>query len=215
MLGSLMVQETVNRDKYIMSHPSHTGLFSSQSKLPCYVMFRYSHNIIFFIAENVIKPQKVVELESNIAKETVSNPHYQNITHLYTDNDLKSESEKSKQISTAYPNSHSELYEDEQGYAIPSIHTIPIETKDNILMNKILLGSGIYEGCIQLNQNVAYSPSRIWSQKPDCLVADQETNPLFQWNQKKVGNPSPEYAEIVSNERYQGIGMQEQHNYHI
>ena len=178
-------------------------------------MVFYSHIINIIIVENAIKPQKVVELESNTAKETVSNPHYRNITHLYTDNDPKSESEKSKQISTAYPNSHSEQYEDEQGYAIPSIDTIPMETKDNNLMNKILLGDRMYGGCIQLNQNMA---CRIWSQKPDYSVADQEINPLFQRNQKKVDttrSPSPEYAEVVSKERYQGTGMQEQHYYHI
>ena len=93
-----------------------------------------------------------------------------------------------------------------------------MEIKDNNLMNKILLGSGMYGGGIQLNQNVAYSPSRILSQKPDCSVADQEINPLFQQNPKKVyttRNPSPEYAEVVSKERYQGIGMQEQHYYHV
>ena len=85
-----------------------------------------------------------------------------------------------------------------------------MENKDNNLMNKILLGSAMYGSCIQLNQNVAYSPSRIWSQKQDCSVADQEINPLFQRNQKKVDttrNPSPEYAEVVSKERYQRIGM--------
>ena len=100
--------------------------------------------------------------------------------------------------------------------AMPSIDTsIPIETKDK--MNNILLGNGMYGGCIQLNENVAYSPSRIWSQKPDCSVADQEINPLFLQNQKKINttrSPSPEYVEVVSKDRHQGKGMQEQHYYH-
>ena len=133
--------------------------------------------------------------------------------HDYSD--PKSENEKSKQLSTAYSNSHSEQYEDEQDYAIPSIDTIPMETKDK--MKKILLGNGMHGGCIQLNENVAYSPSRIWSQNPDCSVADQEINPLFLQNQKKINttrSPSPEYVEVVSKDRHQGIGMQEQHYYH-
>ena len=97
-----------------------------------------------------------------------------------------------------------------------------METKDKT--NKILLGSEMYEECIQLNQNLAYSPSRVRSKKQDLSAADQESSPLSHYevvkgvqNQKKVDttrNPSPEYAEIVSKDKHQAAEMEEQHYYH-
>ena len=137
-------------------------------------------NLVFyhhhFTVEHVVKAHKIVGLEASPAKETVSNPHYRNITHLYIDNNPQCESRKTKQLSTACPNNHSEQFEDEEDYAIPAIDTIPMETKDKT--NKVLLGNEMYEECIQLNQNVAYSPSRVWSKKQDLSAADQESNPL-------------------------------------
>jgi hypothetical protein len=85
------------------------------------------------------------------------------------------------------------------------------------IKDKVLLGSGMYGDSIQLNQNVAYSPSRVWSQKIDYSAVDEEINPLFLQNQKKVDatrSPSPEYAEIVSKDGPQVTGLEEQHYCH-
>ena len=65
-----------------------------------------------------------------------------------------------------------------------------MQTKDK--MNKVLLGGEMYEECIQLNQNVAYSPNRVWSKKQDLSTADQESSPLSHYEAIKGTKKSKE-----------------------
>ena len=185
------------------------------------LMFYHCHFV-----EHAIKVQKVVGLETSPAKKTLPNPHYRNTTHLYADSSLQCESEKTEQLTTAAcPNIHSEEHQVEDGYAIPVIDAVPLETKDET--NKVLLGSGRYEKCIELNENVAYLPSKVdvCSKTQDLSAADQEGSPSPHYeaiqglqNQMTVDtarSPSPEYAEIVSKDKlYQEAEMEEQHHYH-
>ena len=79
---------------------------------------------------------------------------------------------------------------------------------------------------IKLNQNVAYSQSRLWcNKKQDFSAADHESNSCLtvsnkgQPNQKELTDttrsPLPEYAEITrKDEHQQKKEMKEEHYYH-
>ena len=170
-------------------------------------------------------------------RETILNPHYRKSVGLLAESDPQHESSKSKQLSMACISSDSEQCEDERECVIPcTIDTTQmksIEKQNLISVNMTLSDSETYEECIQLSKNVAYSQTRVWSKKQEGLpVEEYESSTSLHCeyeydevlrgpsdlDQKKPDGtmrcPSPEYAEIVSKDKYQKAEIEEQHYYH-